>query len=207
MATSVLSKVLPKVTLNRQKYNHELSEEEVNFLTSNTTLEKEKVEAQHRNFLSNHKSGQISKKKFDSMIKESYPGTKASKLSRHLFRMYDTNGDGSVDFKEYVLGLDILTNGTPEQNLKQIFRLLDINNDGKINMKELKKILKDIKELSKENNSGDNETDEKLAIEAFSEMDLNEDGDITEEEFIAACLAQKKFSTIVTLQIIKIILE
>jgi len=207
MATSVLSKVMPKLSTNKPKYNFELSEEEVNFLTSNTTLEKDKLEAQHRNFLINHKSGQISKKKFNSMIKESYPGANTRKLSRHLFRMYDTNGDGSVDFKEYVLGLDILANGTPEQNLKQLFRIMDINNDGKINMKELKKIVKDIKELSKQNNPERNETDEKLAIEAFSEMDLNDDGDITEEEFVVACLAQKKFSTIVTLQIIQIILQ
>jgi len=207
MATSVLSKVMPKLSTKKPKYNFELSEEEVNFLTSNTTLEKDKLEAQHRNFLINHKSGQISKKKFNSMIKESYPGANTRKLSRHLFRMYDTNGDGSVDFKEYVLGLDILANGTPEQNLKQLFRIMDINNDGKINMKELKKIVKDIKELSKLNNPERNETDEKLAIEAFSEMDLNDDGDITEEEFVVACLAQKKFSTIVTLQIIQIILQ
>ena len=31
--------------------------------------------------------------------------------------------------------LYIMSNGTPEENLKQIFRVFDINNDGKITLK------------------------------------------------------------------------
>ena len=42
---------------------------------------------------------------------------------------------------------------------------------------------------------------------AFAEMDLNADGEITVEEFVKACLAQKKFSTIVTLKIIDLFLS
>jgi len=174
----------------------------MNFLIRNTALEKEKLEAQHRNFLSCHANGQMNKRSFNSMMKECYPGAKTKKLSRHLFRMYDTNGDGSVDFKEFILCLDVLANGTPEQNLKQIFRLLDINNDGKINIRELIEIVKDIFELAKQNRRDSIENEDTLAVAAFSEMDLNEDGEITEEEFVAACLAQKKFSTILTLHII-----
>ena len=118
--------------------------------------------------------------------------------------MYDTNGDGSVDFKEFTLALDVLANGTPEQNLKQIFRVLDINNDGKIDVMELVEIVKDIFEVTKENII---ENENSLAGAAFAEMDLNADGEITEEEFVKACLAQKKFSTIVTLKIIDLFLS
>ena len=35
-------------------------------------------------------------------------------------------------------------------------------------------------------------------------MDENQDGQITEEEFIRACMTQKKFSTILTLKIIDV---
>ena len=46
--------------------------------------------------------------------------------------MYDSNGDGFIDFREFMLVLYILSSGTPEENLKQIFRIFDINNDKSI---------------------------------------------------------------------------
>jgi hypothetical protein len=36
--------------------------------------------------------------------------------------MYDSNGDGYIDFREFMVVLYIMSNGTPEANLKQIFR-------------------------------------------------------------------------------------
>ena len=46
-----------------------------------------------------------------------------------------------------------------------------------------------------------NETDENLATKAFQEMDTNESGSVTREEFIEAILAQEKFSTYLALKI------
>ena len=37
--------------------------------------------------------------------------------------------------------LYIMSNGTPEENLKQIFRVFDINNDGTITLKVLDKFI------------------------------------------------------------------
>ena len=61
-----------------------------------------------------------------------YPSTDTEKLEKHIFRMYDSNGDGFIDFREFMLVLYILSSGTPEENLKQIFRIFDINNDKSI---------------------------------------------------------------------------
>ena len=43
--------------------------------------------------------------------------------------------DGHIDFREFMIVLYIMSNGTPEENLNQIFRVFDINNDGKITLK------------------------------------------------------------------------
>ena len=42
---------------------------------------------------------------------------------------------------------------------------------------------------------------------AFAEMDKNEDGKVTEEEFISACLGQEEISRLLALKIIDIFCE
>lgn len=61
--------------------------------------------------------------------------------------------DGHIDFREFMIVLYIMSNGTPEENLKQIFRVFDINNDGKITLKELQKIVRDLFLLINESNA------------------------------------------------------
>ena len=61
--------------------------------------------------------------------------------------------DGHIDFREFMIVLYIMSNGTPEENLKQIFRVFDINNDGFISLKELQRIVKDLFHLINEENA------------------------------------------------------
>jgi len=130
-------------------------------------------------------------------------GADTEKLERHIFRMYDSNKDGHIDFREFMIVLYIMSNGSPEENLKQIFRVFDINNDGTITLKELQKIVKDLFLLINETNA-DKASQEVLVKTAFHEMDENHDGAVTQSEFIEACMAQKKFSTMLTLKIIDV---
>ena len=43
-----------------------------------------------------------------------------------------------------------------------------------------------------------------FSFSAFHEMDENHDGAVSQSEFIEACMAQKKFSTMLTLKIIDV---
>merc|ERR1711884_828592 len=180
-----------------------LTNEDLEFIAKNTALSKVQVESRYQNFLKLHPDGRISRKSFHSMMKECYPGTDTEKLERHIFRMYDTNKDGHIDFREFMIVLYIMSNGTPQENLKQIFRVFDINNDGFISLKELQRIVKDLFHLINEENA-DEASQELLAQSAFNEMDENHDGQVSEEEFIEACMSQKKFSTMLTLKIIDV---
>merc|ERR1711988_1357647 len=180
-----------------------LTNEDLEFIAKNTALTKVQVESRYQNFLKLHPDGQISRKSFHSMMKECYPGADTEKLERHIFRMYDTNKDGHIDFREFMIVLYIMSNGTPQDNLKQIFKVFDINNDGFISLKELQRIVKDLFHLINEENA-DEASQELLAQSAFNEMDENHDGQVSEEEFIEACMSQKKFSTMLTLKIIDV---
>ena len=49
-----------------------------------------------------------------------YPNMDTSKLESHIFRMYDSNGDGHIDFREFMIVLYVMSSGSPEENLKQV---------------------------------------------------------------------------------------
>jgi hypothetical protein len=94
--------------------------------------------------------------------------------------MYDSNGDGYIDFREFMIVLYIMSNGSPEANLKQIFRIFDINGDGSISQKEMVRIVKDLFHLLNSNDNPDQSSGEDLATTAFKEMDINLDGQVSE---------------------------
>merc|ERR1712106_885065 len=183
-----------------------LSEEDIDFIARNTAMEREQVEHQYQPFIQRHPDGRISRKSFHQMMKECYPGADTERLERHIFRMYDSNQDGYIDFREFMVVLYIMSNGTPEENLRQIFRVFDINNDGKISVPEMRKIVSDLFHLINISTK-DTRSEEDVADSAFKEMDENQDGEVTQDEFIKACLCQKKFSSMLALKIVNIFIS
>ncbi|XP_006831120.1 PREDICTED: lysophosphatidylcholine acyltransferase 2B-like [Chrysochloris asiatica] len=66
-----------------------------------------------------------------------------SKPLRQLFALFDRNKDGSIDFREYVIGLTVLCNpDNTEQILRMSFKLFDLDKDGFITKEELTSILR-----------------------------------------------------------------
>merc|ERR1711879_891572 len=72
-----------------------------------------------------------------ALVQESLPGVDTSGLADHIWRIYDTNLDHVVDFKEFVLADWTSRHGSAEENLRQIFRLFDIHSDGKVEREEM----------------------------------------------------------------------
>ena len=115
--------------------------------------------------------------------------------------------DGFIDFREFMFVVYVMSSGSPEENLKQIFKLLDINNDGTVSVTEFKKVVKDLYLLLESHQQLDSSIQDLLVEKAFIEMDIDADGKVTSDEFIKACLSQKKFSTMLTLKLIKVFIE
>jgi len=163
-------------------------------------MDRDEVEKQYQRFLSHHKNGKMTPRSFQSLLRQSCPGMSdgdLKKITKHIFRMYDTNLDGNVDFREFLITLHVMKEGSPEQNLKQIFRVFDINSDGVISLKELSKIVRDLHEKG----------EDILAKTAFDEMDTDHDGMIDESEFVSACLTRRKASTSIALKIVTLFVD
>lgn len=65
----------------------------------------------------------------------------ASAFVEHLFRSFDTDKDGFVDFKEFVVGLCVSGSDEYETKLKWAFRMYDVDGNGSISRKEMADLL------------------------------------------------------------------
>lgn len=114
----------------------------------------------------------------------------------HIFRMYDSNLDGVIDFQEFLTTTHVMSWGTAEENLHCIFRFLDIDRNGFLEREELMTVARD---LLVEN--------EKIIDGAFEEMDMNEEGKVSVEDFTKACFHKKPNVIKLTMNVMKVFLE
>merc|ERR1712088_1019749 len=164
------------------KLQLKLGEEDLDFIMQHTGLQKEAVELHFKQFQRSHPGGVMD----------------PAGLANHIWRIYDTNLDGEVDFREFMLALCVMRTGSAEENLKQIFRAIDVNSDGKVERSELGSVAEELSKL------GSGEVKEELVQRAFNEMDADMDGGITQEEFVSACLQQRVAATSLALKVIDI---
>merc|ERR1712154_15454 len=88
--------------------------------------------------------------------------------------MGDENGDGVMDFNEFVMGMDRrMSINSQRAEIEQTFKVFDKNGDGKITFDELKEVLTALGE----------EVTDKDVMDMIKEADLNGDGAIDFEEF------------------------
>ena len=57
-----------------------------------------------------------------------------------MFKIYDTDGNGVIDFTEFMTLYFMMSEGSPEEILSGIFRMFDDNGDGTITTDEMDKV-------------------------------------------------------------------
>ena len=72
----------------------------------------------YKGFLKDCPSGQVDKDLFIRIYKDFFPFGDPSEFSNSVFDLFDENGDGTIDFKEFICGLSATGRGQLDEKLR-----------------------------------------------------------------------------------------
>ena len=180
-----------KSKLSTGKY---LPSTDFEFCIKHTKFEEAEILRWFKGFRKDCPTGHLAKNHLSKLFMKVFPGGNGVTFANNIFRIFDKDNNGFMDFKEFLMALDVTTCKTNEEKLEWAFRLYDIDGDGTINQDEMTTIIEILDDL------GGMEVGEEYMVDGQPEVlapakerasnllgaiDLDGDGGISKEEFLA----------------------
>ena len=167
-----------------------LSDRNLEFLKANTGYDESTIKQSHKRFLKEFPNGRLTPDIFIDLFKRFIWRGNAEQYCEHVFRTFDTDQNGCIDFEEFLLAMHVTSAGSAEEKLSWAFRMYDVDGNGVIDPDEMWKVVEAIYGMGCKPTSSVKEK----AMKIFQRMDENEDGHLTEEEFLRGCLLDDEMS-------------
>ncbi|XP_007909066.1 guanylyl cyclase-activating protein 1 [Callorhinchus milii] len=144
----------------------------------------------YKKFMTECPSGQLTLHEFKQFFGLRGLSPEANAYIEQMFKTFDMNKDGYIDFMEYVAALSLVLRGKMEQKLRWYFKLYDVDGNGCIDRYELLNIIKAIRAI--------NGCDQEISVEEFTnrvfdKIDVNGDGELSLEEFVQGAKKDHEF--------------
>ncbi|XP_046898016.1 recoverin 2 [Hypomesus transpacificus] len=165
-----------------------MSKEILEDLKMNTKFSETELSQWYENFQKQCPTGRISPDDFEKIYERFFPDSDAKTYAQHVFRSFDTNDDGTLDFKEYIIALHMTSTGKTTRKLEWAFSLFDVDKNGYITKSEVAEICQAIFKLIPKEDipklPADENTPEKRADKLWSYFEKGETDRLAEGEFI-----------------------
>ena len=161
-----------------------MSGENLEFLKANTGYDEATIKESHNIFIKECPDGRLTPDNLLDLYEPFFCKGKAEQYCNHVFRTFDRDQNGFIDFEEFVLAMYVSSDGSAKEKLTWAFRMYDVDGSGVIEPNEMVKVVEAIYCMW-----GDDATEpttispKDRAMKIFRRMDANEDGNLTEEEF------------------------
>ena len=112
-----------------------------------------------------------------------FPYGDTSDFAEHIFRTFDTNGDYSIVFREFLFALSITSKGMTDEKLELVFNMYDMDKNGFITQGEMLDIITSTAKMVQAVKVNESTSVKKIE-KIFRRLDTNSDKEISLEEFI-----------------------
>uniref|UniRef100_A0A4X1VPG9 Hippocalcin-like protein 4 n=1 Tax=Sus scrofa TaxID=9823 RepID=A0A4X1VPG9_PIG len=168
------------------KTNSKLAPEVLEDLVQNTEFSEQELKQWYKGFLKDCPSGILNLEEFQQLYIKGAGWTSRVGQEGEFFP-YGDNGDGTIDFREFICALSVTSRGSFEQKLNWAFEMYDLDGDGRITRLEMLEIIEAIYKMvgtvimMRMNQDG--LTPQQRVDKIFKKMDQDKDDQITLEEF------------------------
>jgi len=160
-----------------------LTPSQISDMRSMTHLSQEDIMTFHKEFLKEYPKGKLTKEDMKKLYKKTYPSGTPDDAVNELFRVYDCDNSGNIDFREFLAGLGVMAKGDEEGKLRLALEMYDADRSGWISNAELHALVQAIYKAT-----AYGKYDAKVANTVgevmFEQLDKNKDNKISLQEFV-----------------------
>ena len=174
--------------MGANKSKDALRTEEVEYLMKQTNMDESTINQWYYGFVKDFPNGKMTQEKLHNMYKLLIPKGNPRKFCKYVFRAFDKDNDGHIDFGEFLLAINITSSANPEEKIRWAFNIYDIDRNGSITQDEFTKVIEAIYEMLgiATKNRGINAKEK--AKQLFHELDTDSNSLVRVEEFVHVCM-------------------
>ena len=175
----------------------QLDNEKLEALKEQTNMNHGAIIQLYNEFQKECPSGKLNQQQLCKIYRLMFPNGNPTTFCKHLFRTFDLDKNGHIDFIEFLLAINITSDTSSESKIHWAFKIYDIDGNGYISQKEFNSVVKSIYNMFGNNMTKKTENDlkEKCAT-VFTQLDINRDDQVSIEEFEKLCLENEELKSL-----------